>query len=102
MCSNAMSIALRHVKIIARLADLGDRGGPNEPVDQLVKTTVRNCLLAMQAAGCEAVEAAESFEQLLQQELANLPQEREQYRHILEIAYLHAEYLGVVERSLPH
>lgn len=96
MCSNAMSIALRHVKIIARLGDLCER---NEPVEQLVRTTVRNCLLAMQAAGSEAVEAAEILEQLLQQELETLPQEREKYRHLLETAHLHAEYLGVMERN---
>lgn len=99
MCTNAMSIALRHVKIIARLGDMSEQ---DEPVDDLVRSTVRNCLLAMQAAGAEAADAAEIIEELLQHELAMLPLEKEKFRHVLEAAHLHAEYLVVTDRKSLH
>jgi len=72
MCTNAMSIARRHLGIIVRLCEMSEQ---DEPIAELVRATVRNCLLAMQTAGTEPMEAAEIIEQLLQHELAALPAE---------------------------
>ncbi|MCP1572427.1 hypothetical protein J2S30_000806 [Herbaspirillum rubrisubalbicans] len=51
MCTNAMSIARRHLSIIVRLCDMSEQ---EAPVGELVRATVKNCLLAMQATGTEA------------------------------------------------
>lgn len=99
MCTNAMSIARRHLGIIVRLCEMSEQ---DQPTGELVRATVRNCLLAMQAAGTEPMEAAEIIEQLLQHELATLPAERAKCRELLEAAHLHAEYLTVAERRATH
>lgn len=96
MCTNAMRIARRHLAIIVQLADMAERG---EPVDELVRATVRNCLLAMQSTGTEAAEAAEILEHLLQQELSHLEHGHEQARKLLDAAHWHAEYLTVARAS---
>ncbi len=90
MCTNAMRIARRHLAIIVRLAEMAEQG---EPVDELVRATVRNCLLAMQSTGTDAAEAAEILEHLLQQELSHLQDGHEQARKLLDAAHWHAEYL---------
>ncbi|WP_443113908.1 hypothetical protein [Herbaspirillum seropedicae] len=92
MCTNAMRIARRHLAIIVQLADMAERG---EPVDELVRATVRNCLLAMQSTGTDAAEAAEILEHLLQQELSHLEDGHEQARKLLDAAHWHAEYLTI-------
>lgn len=99
MCTNAMSIARRHLSIIVRLCDMSEQ---EAPVGELVRATVKNCLLAMQATGTEASEAAEIIEQLLQHELATLPAERDKCRKVLEAAHLHAEYLTVAQHKATH
>lgn len=99
MCTNAMSIARRHLGIIVRLCDMSEQ---DEPVAELVCATVRNCLLAMQTAGTEAAEASEIIGQLLQHELASVPADRDKYRKVLEAAHLHAEYLMLADRSAAH
>ncbi len=99
MCTNAMSIARRHLGIIVRLCEMSEQ---DEPIAELVRATVRNCLLAMQTAGTEPMEAAEIIEQLLQHELAALPAERAKCRKVLEAAHLHAEYLTMAERRATH
>ncbi len=99
MCTNAMSIARRHLCIIVRLCEMSEQ---EEPIGELVRATVRNCLLAMQTAGTEPIEAAEIIEQLLQHELAALPTERAKCRQVLEAAHLHAEYLTMAERRATH
>ncbi|WP_075258483.1 hypothetical protein [Herbaspirillum camelliae] len=96
MCTNAMRIARRHLAIIVQLADMAERG---EPVDELVRATVRNCLLAMQSTGTDAAEAAEILEHLLQQELSHLEDGHEQARKLLDAAHWHAEYLTVARAS---
>lgn len=99
MCTNAQSIAGRYVLIIRQLGDMSEDG---EPVGELVRATVRNCLTAMRMAGADAADAAEIVGDLLQQELAQEAPCRVKFRGVLESAQMHAEYLQFTEQRSLH
>lgn len=99
MSTNAQSIASHHVLIIERLAEMSEDG---EPVENLVRATMRNCLTAMQTSGVEASEAVEIVCRMLDIELEELPQERTRLRNVLASAQVHAEYLLLTQQYSLH
>ncbi|NUU01856.1 hypothetical protein [Herbaspirillum robiniae] len=99
MCTNAQSIAGRHVQIVRRLGEMAENG---EQVDQLVRATIRNCFTAMRTAGTDATEAVEIICGLLEAELAAPGAERAGCRNVLESAEMHAEYLLFTEQRSLH
>jgi uncharacterized cysteine cluster protein YcgN (CxxCxxCC family) len=98
MCTNAQSIAGRHVQIIRRLGEMSRNG---ERVEDLVRSTVRNCFTAMRTAGTDAAEAVEIICELIEEELRQCAATDERFRDVLASAGMHAEYLLLTEpRSL--
>jgi hypothetical protein len=99
MCTNAQSIANRHVQIIRKLGEMAEGG---ELVEELVRETIRNCLTAMQTAGADLADAVEIVGDMLQQELMAQTVERTKFKRVLESAQMHAEYLLFTERYVLH
>lgn len=95
MCTNAQSIAGRYVLIIGKLGEMAENG---DPVGDLLRATVRNCLTEMRTAGADGMEAAEIIGDLLQVELARWGAERTRLRCVLESAQVYAEYLLFAEQ----
>lgn len=99
MCTNAQSIASRHVQNIRRLGEMAEQG---EQVGNLVRATIRNCLTAMETAGADAPTAVETVCNMLDAELAQLPPGSVAIRGVLESAQMHAEYLLFTEPKSLH
>jgi len=87
-------IAKRHVRLISTLGEKSEAG---ELVGDLVRSTVRQCLISLLAVGLEPAEAKAIFCDLIQEALSVTGFERPKMRRVWESAIAHAEFLIFIE-----
>ncbi len=90
----AEDIASRHMQFIGSLAEVAERG---ELVGDLVRSTVRRCLIGMQAAGAEPEDARRILDTLIAEHIAQLDAGQEKARWILVAVRHHMEFLLFLE-----
>jgi hypothetical protein len=92
----AEDIASRYMQFIGRLADVAERG---ELVGDLVRSAVRSCLIAMQAAGAEPEEVRLILGDLIAEHIGQLHEGQNKARWVLGAVRHHMEFLLFLEEN---
>ncbi|MFJ3058863.1 hypothetical protein [Herbaspirillum sp. NPDC087042] len=92
----AEDIASRYMQFIGRQADLAERG---ELVGDLVRSAVRGCLIAMQAAGAEPEDVRLILGDLITEHIGQLHVGQNKARWVLGAVRHHMEFLLFLEEN---